>query len=339
MNKTKLLSLLMIATGIGLVLSRPTGNANAETVWPTSLADCQARFPEGISFCHATHAENNPYNFHYNQPCTAAFGSGHGNSGHFEEDGTPAAGHEFPEIGTADYFTDDRSCGQDEPVCEETVTCSDACRVEDETIRGNCGPIVCEANAPEVETCPSECGYQGGLVSNGECGYIECSATENCEEEASPTPTPTPVNNTKNSFSTIDPSCDSNAVTAIEKITKNGQNKANVRVVFKYNGVEKIAFTDTNGEAKVSFDYTGDNFVDVMPDGFASDAHYVTKETNCSETPSENGQVLGTSTEGQVLGATTYAETGIAEDVMMSILGLAGAGMFSTGLVLNVKKK
>ncbi|GIK83734.1 MAG: hypothetical protein BroJett025_03560 [Patescibacteria group bacterium] len=284
-------------------------------------------------------------------------------------------------------------CWNNEEVCEETVSCptGDACRV-DQTLELDCGgTILCPGNAPEAEECPERCGQEASEVPDGQCGYTQCPATEECSDpnphcdsrclndsmctelgegyicyhpeegdptqgepghcrlatnptseqcvapESTPTPTPTPNNNVKAAFSTIDPSCDSNVITAMEKITVNNIDQSGIKVIFKYNGVEKISYTDLQGQALVAFDYTGDGFVDVYPDGFASEAHFVTKETNCS-TPN-NGQVLGTSTQGQVLGATTYAETGIAQDVMMSILGLAGAGMFTTGAVLHVKKK
>ncbi len=268
MKFSKDLMIALLVTSVGLTFGMPKNTisqVSADTDWPTSLADCEERF-ERISFCHATHAENNPYNFHYNQPCEAAFGSGQGNSGHFEEDGTPAAGHEFPEIGTADFFTDD----------------------EDNT----CG------------------------------GEIE--------------PTPTPETNQKVSTIVLDPSCESNTVSASVHVQHNNVDQSGVRVVFRYVGQEKIAYTGNDGKASVGFNYTVDGHVEILPDGFPTKLEYITKETNCKSTP---GTVLGATTQGQVLGATTYAETGIVEDVMMSILGLAGASLFATGSVLHVKNK
>ena len=158
-----------------------------------------------------------------------------------------------------------------------------------------------------------------------------------CEENINPTPTPTPSTNNRSSLSTVDPSCDSDSISATHKIEENGKAIKGVRVVFEYNGEQKIAYTDQNGKAQISFKYTSDHHLNSKPDGFSSASHYITKETECSDTPS--GSVLGASTQGQVLGATTYAETGIVEDVMMSILGLVGASMFTTGAALNVKNK
>lgn len=140
----------------------------------------------------------------------------------------------------------------------------------------------------------------------------------------------------KVNFSTLDPSCTSDQVSASAHIQKDGINQSGVRVVFKYNGQEKIVYTGNDGRTSTSFTYNGDGHVEVQPDGFPSDFHSITKETNCESTP---GQVLGATTQGQILGATTYAETGIAEDIMMSILGLTGATLFTTGSVLHIKNK
>lgn len=155
------------------------------------------------------------------------------------------------------------------------------------------------------------------------------------EPTQEPTPTPTPESTVKVYFSTVDPTCTSDQVSASAHIQKDGADQKDVRVVFKYNGEEKIAYTGNDGRTSVSFTYTGDGQVEVQPDGFPSDFHNISKETNCST----SGQVLGASTQGQVLGATTYAETGIVEDVMMSILGITGATLFATGSVLHVKNK
>ena len=106
-------------TSAGLTFSMPSNmvdQVSAEIAGPTSLEDCQENFGGRISFCHATSSETNPYNFHYNQPCTAAF-----HAGHFEEPGSQNSGHED------DFFTDDEdvNCGRDTvvPTCEELGTC------------------------------------------------------------------------------------------------------------------------------------------------------------------------------------------------------------------------
>jgi hypothetical protein len=163
--------------------------------------------------------------------------------------------------------------------------------------------------------------------------WEEVQVESDCEPNEEPTPTPTPSSDdVLSQLSTVDPSCDSDEVKASHRIKINNVDQKNIGVLFRYNGEEKKALTGDDGWAHVSFKYTGDAWVDSQPDGLPSAANFITKETDC-------GDVLGTSTEGQVLGATSYASTGVAQDVMMSILGLAGIGMFASGSVLHVKNK
>lgn len=323
MKFSKDLMIALLVTSVGLTFGMPKNalsKADAVTLWPTSLSDCQERF-ERISFCHATSSETNPYNFHYNQPCTAAFGSGR-HSGHFQEGGTTAAGHED------DYFTDDNTCGTEEEVptdvCENIEGNQEVLPENYEfDENGDCVEIMDEEEVCEDETATN-------YNQEGECEYEETEPTP------TPTPTPTPHSTVKISYSAIDPECNSNTVSASIHIQDNNVDQSGVRVVFKYSSQEKIAYTGNDGRASVGFDYTVDGHVEMLPDGFASQLGYITKKTNCEATP---GQVLGATTQGQVLGATTYAETGIVTDVMMSILGLAGATLFATGSVLHVKNK
>lgn len=160
--------------------------------------------------------------------------------------------------------------------CVETVTCSDQCRVEDVILDGVCGePIVCEANAPEVEECPNECGLPASQVHDGECGYFQCQATQECEVTASPSPTPSPSPEASPSPSPT--------ATPAPSPTSNNDNK---------------------------------------------------KDDN--STPAVGGIV---ESQGQVLGATTYAETGVVADTLMTLVGFSGAGMTTAGYVMHAKKK
>jgi hypothetical protein len=62
---------------------------------------------------------------------------------------------------------------------------------------------------------------------------------------------------------------------------------------------------------------------------------------HCDPTPScdggiGGGSVLGASTmSGQVLGASTYAATGVVEDMIFSLVGVAGAGLSGAGILLK----
>lgn len=176
----------------------------------------------------------------------------------------------------------------------------------------------------EEEVCEDKNATNYG--EEGECEYPNTPTP-------TPTSTPTPTPNTDSSLATIDPSCESDTVTAIHKVAKDNQPVQGVRVRFTYNGVEQTVETDADGKATVRFAYTGDEFVNSYPDGFADAANFVTKETECESTPAI-GSVLGASTDMQV-----YAETGVAEDVIMSLVGLAGAGLFSSGSIAHVRSK
>ncbi|MBD3250317.1 MAG: hypothetical protein GF381_01990 [Candidatus Pacebacteria bacterium] len=61
-----------------------------------------------------------------------------------------------------------------------------------------------------------------------------------------------------------------------------------------------------------------------------------TKESNDSSSSQPSSQV---ESQGQVLGATDYAATGVATDILMSVLGLSGAAMTSLGVTLKKKQK
>ena len=61
-------------------------------------------------------------------------------------------------------------------------------------------------------------------------------------------------------------------------------------------------------------------------------------DSNDSSDDSAVGGIQVPETQGQVLGATTYAETGIVTDVLMSALGVSGAGLTAAGYVLHAKK-
>lgn len=60
------------------------------------------------------------------------------------------------------------------------------------------------------------------------------------------------------------------------------------------------------------------------------------EDKKSDDTPAVGGIV---ESQGQVLGATTYAETGVVADTLMTLAGLSGAGMTAAGYVMHAKKK
>lgn len=72
------------------------------------------------------------------------------------------------------------------------------------------------------------------------------------------------------------------------------------------------------------WDHNGDGLSDGRSDGLSSCPQ-------CTAPPQSQGQVLGASTE--------YAGTGVADEIVMNIVGAIGGVSTVSGLVLSVKKK
>jgi YqxM protein len=101
----------------------------------------------------------------------------------------------------------------------------------------------------------------------------------------------------------------------------NGNGAKDVLVKFRYNGQTAEARTNENGRAKVSFKQSGNGPVYADPEGCTSQAMYI-NTPNCPamSTPS---------TTGQVLGATTLAETGSSSDYLAVVTIAAGAAVLA----------
>ncbi|MCL4208431.1 hypothetical protein KJZ63_02230 [Patescibacteria group bacterium] len=153
----------------------------------------------------------------------------------------------------------------------------------------------------ETVRCDDSCRTEDVIIQ-GSCDPIVCkSNAESCnEQEASPTPTPTP---TPSPVPTEPPG---------------------------YNCPVAQSCPSACGQAASD-----------VPNGSCGFNH-------CDPTPScdggigggSQGQVLGTSTmSGQVLGASTYAATGVVEDALFSLMGVAGAGLSGAGILLKRNEK
>ncbi len=109
-----------------------------------------------------------------------------------------------------------------------------------------------------------------------------------------------------------------------------------ILVSFTYRGEKKDAYTNKEGYASVYFTFTGESMVKATPiNGFESRESLATQETNCQEF----GAMSSRTGDSRVLGANTYAKTGVFEDIMAGIMGLSGATMTAVGATLNVKKR
>lgn len=107
-----------------------------------------------------------------------------------------------------------------------------------------------------------------------------------------------------------------------------------VQVTFKYGDKTVTTKTDKDGRAGASFDYTGEDDITAEIDKYGK-KHLKVKTLSCDS----QGDVLGTATDGQVLAAETMAETGVAADMLMSVLGLEGVVSTAVGALLYAKKR
>lgn len=194
-------------------------------------------------------------------------------------------------------------------------------------------------NSFEVEGCPVE-PTPTPTQEPTPTATPSASPTPSITPSVTPTNTPTPENPDKESskLRVEKLACDQYDFRAEMDLMVGNNPVKDVLVSFTYNGLSKNAYTNQDGRASTSFTYTGEAIVKASPNnGFASQEAKVTIETNCQEL----GGLMSTptSTYTQVLGADTYAETGVFEDVMMSIVGLGGATMTSIGARLHAKKK
>lgn len=338
------------------------------------LNQAYADAPEKVNICHATNAHDNPYGPQAQEvsiDSIVTVPNGHdthngpvwypGIADHSWGDIIPPFSWEECSDDEADYTSDDDSKACDMMVGEgrdkerkysDKIARNYAGKNwnEDgqEIFRNDCQipGLVCE----ETVTCPTACDYEGGTLE-GKCGEVVCQATEACEVEPTPTPTPTeeptptPTQEpTPTPSSTPDKEHSSLFVQqlacfendfSVQMDLKAGNNpQKDVLVTFTYNGLSKTAYTNQDGRASTSFTFAGESVVKATPNnGYSAQEAKVTTQTNCTAV---GGPVVS---GGQVLGANTYAETGILEDIMMSIMGLSGATMTAVGAQLHAKKK
>lgn len=165
------------------------------------------------------------------------------------------------------------------------------------------------------------------------------TATPNPEHTPTPVvtvpPTSTPVPTVtqvpgpgRQSSLSYDVSCDKDEVKANMLLTDDGQAVSEVEVRFDYNGTKKTAKTGDTGRAVVMFGKDGENWLSAEADGFET-RRYQVKFPECPASEAGvGGAVLGASTQGQVLGASTdpstFADTGLVTDFAAIMAGIFG---------------
>ncbi|HNS65164.1 MAG TPA: hypothetical protein PKJ26_01565 [Candidatus Woesebacteria bacterium] len=131
-------------------------------------------------------------------------------------------------------------------------------------------------------------------------------------------------------------SCENDEVKAEMRFTNDGKPMENVTAEFDYNGNKKTATSNSDGWAIVIYPRDGENKLTGYADGF----YKIEKTVEFPDCPATGGTVLGaTTSKGQVLGATSYAKTGVAADTLMQLTGVLGTLMVSAGALMHAKQK
>lgn len=180
------------------------------------------------------------------------------------------------------------------------------------------------------------------------------SPSPSTKPEPSPSPTPTPTTDNqgqKTQLGITGPICNNRQFRAYANVTNNGQPISGINISFNYNNQTLQSLTDNKGQTGVNFTYGGNTKVEMNPDqGYPSQSQLITLDdsTACqtlqksqNSNSQSTGSILGSttvSTSGQVLGASTMAETGVFEDNLVNMVGLMGAALLATGAVVYAKK-
>jgi hypothetical protein len=115
---------------------------------------------------------------------------------------------------------------------------------------------VAAQECPPVERCPVSCGYDGGQVADGECGFWQCEPTEPCPASPSPAPaSPTPGG--KKTALGANLTCANDDFEVTLDATDNGNPMPGVKVVFEYD-VKRTVYTNQAGRAQAYFTKTLD---------------------------------------------------------------------------------
>lgn len=149
-----------------------------------------------------------------------------------------------------------------------------------ETVACNDAPIIaCE------EQCPTVCGYEGGLVPDGQGGYKECPATNSCSTHRWCFPTDSEESTTGYIVEAI----------SIDTTPEIGKPWESGKMIDKYCAYE------AEGECPIQCDYEGG---DEVPDG--QGGYKICPATAaCIDDTDDEGEVLGGSTTAEVKGTTT----------------------------------
>ncbi|MEK7513375.1 MAG: hypothetical protein AAB580_00625, partial [Patescibacteria group bacterium] len=115
------------------------------------------------------------------------------------------------------------------------------------------------------------------------------------------------------------------------KVKVGGVGQKDITVKFSYKAEEKTAITNSDGIAGVDFEFKGNGDLTAKSEGYENQTIGVQAKENCAVGGS-------TITDGQVLGASTLAETGVFDESLMALLFTLGSGLIGLGVKTYAKK-
>jgi hypothetical protein len=310
-----LVSVLAVSSVVAVTTFMLNYHASFASHTVPTYEECEAQGGR-ITICHATSSEENPY-VEITVACEALYGNG--NAGHFDENGTTQAGHE-------DDFVphDGQTCANPTgPSPSPTPTAS----VE---------PTPASSPSPTANPTPTPAAPPAVGGTSGDSGRRTVLANDNLQ-------------------------CNNTSFDAVMDVFENGTAQENILVRFSYNGSTKEARTNSSGRARVIFDINGNGTVTAVADGYPSQSMNITvpfcsnvvldpnKNTSSTTSTSQSTQASQQSSsshsssansrgQGQVLGATTLADTG-REVEYLGIAFLASGLTISSFALYGLLKK
>jgi hypothetical protein len=169
---------------------------------------------------------------------------------------------------------------------------------------------------------------QGQAIWNNSCNMPSASPSPS----PSASPTPTPETNRSSKLSHTGPFCHENVFDVSYEVKRDGVAEEGVTVTITYNSQQKTAVTNSEGWVKIAFNFTGAGDIIAEAEGHDAVRTYLTGEcVNVTLDPTQHA--------GSVLGASTMAGTGVAADILVDILGGAGAMLTMAGSILKNRKQ
>jgi hypothetical protein len=174
----------------------------------------------------------------------------------------------------------------------------------------------------EEPGCDGDCNEPTPTPEPTETGTPEPTPTGEVGPNPTPTSTPeTPSTGDKQSDLEVNgPTCTENRFSVKITIRDNDKPVENVAVRFRYKDQEDNQKTNNEGTATTNFTFSGNGDLKVEADGYPTQDRGIKAPENCGV----GGAVLGASTTGQVLGITSYAAAGVAEEMVMNLMMIGG---------------